>query len=283
MKRSFRNLLIVGAAILGIAGASAADFTYPDFSSTTGIQRVGTASIAGTSLRLVQDGGGNQIGAAWRNDKQLIAGGFDTTFTFSIANQAGTTFGDGLAFVVQNSAAGASASGSDGGGIGYASNEDNTTSISNSLAVEIDLWDNGPSFPDPVFEVNPQPQPDLNTHISIQTRGTLPNSPNHLYSLGFFQDNAIKDGNVHSLRLLYQPGTLDVFVDNASFPAIVAAVDLSQLLTLDNGQAYVGFTSSNGGATSSQYLRSWSFQTTPEPATALLIALGALAACRRRR
>jgi hypothetical protein len=281
MKRASMSL-IAGVVVLSVASISLGDFVYPNFSSTAGLQTLGTAVKSGTSLRVVSEGNWCQVGAAWRSDKQLISQGFDTSFTFKTTNTA-DNFGDGFAFVVQNSAAGVSAAGSDGGGIGYASNENGGVGIANSLALEVDFWDNGPSFPDPNSETASESTTDRFTHLSIQTRGTLANSPSHDYSLGYAQANAIKDGNVHTLRLLYQPGTLDVFFDNGASPAITAAVDFSSLLSLDNGQAYVGFTASAGGGSSNQDVTSWSFQSVPEPATLLMLAVGGLLAARRRR
>lgn len=286
MKRAFINSLIVGAVMFGVAGVCLADFTYANFSSTSGLQLVGTAATSGTSVRLVRDGFSSQIGAAWRTDKQTIVNGFDTTFSFSITNQAGTTFADGLTFVVQNSASGILAAGSDGGGIGYASNEYSSTGIANSLAVEIDLWDNGPSFPDPNSKPLSESNLDLYPHISVQTRGTAVNSPSHLYSLGFVQDTGqynFKNGSPHTIHLTYEPGTLSIFVDGGATPAIVAPVNFGSLLNLDNGAAFVGFTASAGGGSCSDDLRSWSFTSTPEPATALMLVLGGLMAARRRR
>ena len=115
------------------AGPLPTGFTYPDFSDTTGLLRLGSAAIAGTALRLTPaDPGGT--GAAWFRSLQPVAAGFNTTFQFQITD---LVFGgaDGFAFVVQNRPPGSSQ-------LAGAAATWATHGIPNSLAVEFDTWQN---------------------------------------------------------------------------------------------------------------------------------------------
>jgi hypothetical protein len=200
----------------------------------------GSAVRIGSVLRLtpaVPD----QAGSAWESSKQTVETGFETTFQFRITEPGGIEDdplgADGLAFVVQNYSV--TALGAAGGGIGY-------DGIPNSLAVEFDTWPN--------FDLG---DPD-NNHVSIQTRGTAPNSVAHQFSLG--STSAIpnlSDGQVHTATIRYTPGTLQVSVDGSEVLSV--AVNLAELLTLDGGRAFVGFTAGTGAAWENHDILSWSF------------------------
>jgi hypothetical protein len=181
-------------------------------------------------------------------NKQPIAGGFESTFQFQISGIGGITEsspfglqqgGDGFAFVIQNYAI--PVVGPPAGFLGY-------DGIPNSLAVQFDTWWNGePGFLEP-----------NGNYISVHTRGTAPNSVSEAYSLG--QATAIpfmKDGAVHVARIDYIPGTMRVFLDDLTNPALTISVDLSSLLSLDNGSAWLGFTAGTGAAWESHDILSW--------------------------
>ena len=158
----------------------------------------------------------NQRGAAWHTSKQLVSLGFTTTFDFQTTGNGS----DGFAFVVQNDAV--DSMGGGGGGLGY-------KNIPNSLALEFDTFQNN-------FDPN-------NNHVSVQTLGTDANSNDTANSLGHVTPSFdINDGNVHQVKLVYQPGTLDVFLDDLSSPALSVPVDLAMTLSLDSGTAWLGFT-----------------------------------------
>ena len=63
-----------------------------------------------------------------------------------------------------------------------------------------------------------------------------------------------------------------------------SAIDLSSLLTLDAGMAYVGFTAGTGGGYENHDILSWNHQSVPEPISAalVLLALAALSQTKRR-
>jgi hypothetical protein len=170
--------------------------------------------------------------------------------------------GDGFAFVVQNASLRfprGLALGDGGGGIGY-------NGIANSLAVEFDTLQNPPGeFEGELGDPN-------GNHISIQTRGTLPNSAGSTFSLGSTTQGPpaiplLADGNVHTTKVAYVPGTLTIFLDNLTKPVLSVPVDLGTTLSLDNGQAWIGFTAATGGRSQAHDILSFSFVGTEEAQT----------------
>ena len=228
------------ALVLGVSGPAGAQnhgFYYADFSSIDGLNLVGSAAQFGNRLR-VTPAATNRAGAAWHIAEQFVEDGFETTFQFEITEWSGGG-ADGFAFVVQNSSV--SALGMAGGNLGYGG-------IPNSVAVEFDTYHNG---------VNVDPN---SNHISVHTRGTNPNSSHHAYTLG--STTAIpnvRDGNVHTVRIDYIPGTLSVFLDDLANPALTVSLDLAATLSFDNGRAWVGFTAATGAWTENHDILNWSF------------------------
>jgi hypothetical protein len=177
--------------------------SYPDFTSISGLQLSGSARQAGSVLRLT-DTGRNEAGSAWFTTKQSIQGDFESSFQFQLAEP----YGDGFAFVIQNS--GSAALGLAGGYLGF-------SGISDSLAVEFDTQQNiGSPWTDP-----------SDNHVSVQTRGTLPNSADPQYSLGdTSQIPIMKDGNVHDVSITYIGGVLRVYMDDSTTARLTVPVDL---------------------------------------------------------
>jgi peptide-N4-(N-acetyl-beta-glucosaminyl)asparagine amidase len=171
---------------------------------------------------------------------------FSTTFEFRISDPRGIrdtdgSGADGFAFVIQNDSP--TALGSNGGGLGYGG-------IPNSLAIEFDTWQNS-ELGDP-----------NNNHISVHTQGALPNTADESASLGFTTNIPnLSDGTKHLVSILYHAplggfsGWLAISVDNA--PVLSLDLDLSQILRLDNGRAFVGFTAATGGTAENHDILRW--------------------------
>ena len=216
----------------------------------------GAAPISATGFRLTFSAP-YQAGAVWMVNKQSIVSGFQTTFQFQISGIGGisdpTPFGpqqggDGFAFVIQNYSI--PVVGPPAGFLGY-------HGLPNSLAVEFDTWMNQePGFFDP-----------NGNHISVHSLGTAPNSVSETASLGQATNIPfMKDGAVHVGRINYTPGTLTVFLDDLTNPVLtISNLDLSRLLVLDNGTAWVGFTSATGSAWESHDILAWQFGQTGAP------------------
>jgi hypothetical protein len=277
-----RSALAVAALAMAGAGPAFANFSYTNMTDITGLSLVGSAVQSGSVITMTQAAKQN-VGAVWHNDKQNIALGFDATIMVRCPQTNGTG-ADGFALVIQNSAA--TPLGGFGGGIGYGTNAffSGQTGIANSIAIEIDTYNNndGAGWPDLP-----------GTHISVQSRGLLPNSPEQAYSLGSAGTTSLMSGVPLTMRVRYTPGVMDIFVNGEATPTLSVAVDLAGLLSLDTnggttaGQGWVGVTSSTGGLAnaSQQDLMAFSFTGTPIPApgAAALVGLGGLMVARRRR
>ncbi len=244
--RIFLLPAILLSALLTLSTASA-QFDYPGFASTAGLATVRDAERVGTSMRLSRSFP-YSLGSVWHVDKQNVAGGFVTEFQFRITDTAGTTDenggggGDGFAFVIQNDEP--TPIGADGGGIGY-------SGIGNSLAIEFDTWNN-PGVNDPD-----------NNHVSVHTREGTFNTSEHSASIGATSDiRELSDGGVHTAIIEYVPGLLRIYLDRCNPPILEVAVDLEKRLLLDNGRAWVGFTSSTGSAWEQHDILLWNFKPT---------------------
>ena len=253
---SLRAFLFLGVLA---TTAPAQSFHYPDFTDVSGLVMNGGASQASPVLR-VTDANGNQAGTVFYDQAVGVVGGFETTFTFQLTNP--TCGGaDGMSFVLHNDEDGLSALGDTGSAMGYSyySSSPAGTSIANSLVVEIDTWQSGGDISE--------------NEISVHTNGTGDNSHNEALSLGSVTPAGIdmSDGNVHTMRINYSPGTLDVYLDDMTTPVLSVTYDLTAGgtysgggsaggLSLINGtDAYVGFTAATGGCTENHDVLSWEF------------------------
>jgi peptide-N4-(N-acetyl-beta-glucosaminyl)asparagine amidase len=113
----------------------------------------------------------------------------------------------------------------------------NSHNFFTSVAIEFDTYQSYDRTADP-----------NSNHISVQTRGSLPNSADHKYSkicvtLLPFQ---LCDGKVHQVKIVYCEQTLLVFLDNnVNKPILTLPIDLSKTIT--SPSAWVGFTAATGG------------------------------------
>ncbi len=285
MQQSRRPVGLLLAALAAMPGLTAANYTFNDFSNPTGITLTGDAALSANRLRLTgaQE---NQLGAAWLNNRVNVQGGFVTTFQFQMTDRGGHTpdwepgvvndGADGFTFTIQN--AGQSALGLYASGIGY-------YGIPNSLAIEFDTWNNKPSYCEP-----------NGNHIAVQTLGAAENHPEHCADSGGAFANPtlgivtpskdMSNGTVYDVMITYLPGALSVYFDNMSAPLLTVNVNLGQVLNLENGtDAFIGFTSSTGGAFENHDIIRWRYSDVPEPGTMTLagIVLIGLALARRQR
>ena len=278
-----RNALRAAIAVAALSAATmpaAASFNYNDFSSITGLTLVGVAAQTGNAITITPATNA-QVGGVWYSAaKQDVSLGFDATMKFRIPviNGLGA---DGFAFVIQNTSP--TALGGSGGGIGYGRNLIfNQPGITNSLAVEIDMWDNTGQWPDL-----------SSSHISVQSLGAAENSPADSAALGAVNIPDLAAGVEHTLRIAYTPGALDIYLDGALSPSLSVAVNIGSLLPLDTnggttaGQAWIGVTAATGAQQNSQSQVLTALQYTgtpiPAPSAAALLAIGALSSRRRTR
>jgi hypothetical protein len=213
-----------------------------------------TVVLPGSSQFRLTSSRTSQQGAAWFLEKQFVAGGFLTTFQFRMtglgADRPNIERGaDGFAFVIQNYSL--TYRRLTGGFLGY-------HNLPNSLAIEFDTYHNRePGFLDP----------DGN-HISIHTLGTGPNSVSESARIGYPSTVGItsaiptlNDGLVHLAQIYYQPGILAVYVDDLLNPVlIVRGLDLSRIISLDAGRAWMGFTAATGASFQTHDILAWDFE-----------------------
>jgi glucose/arabinose dehydrogenase len=243
MAGAVRSALVAATvAVATMTGATRGDINFPTFPGGAGLTLVSDASVTGNVLRLTPSDN-DQVGAAWFTTPQTVGAGFSTTFTFRISAQdAGGA--DGFAFVIQNSAV--NAIGEGGCQIGY-------DPIPNSVAVEFDTYQSTACGAGAVNDVN-------DNHISIHTRGVQPNSAQESASIGAATTLPdMSDGAVHTVKIDYFPGEMDVYLDDMTTPRITAGIVLDGMLSLNTGKAWVGFTAATGGAAERHDIRSWTF------------------------
>lgn len=246
--RTLLKPLLLALPLL-VAPASHADVVFSDFTNLAGLSLQGSAAQSGSALRLTPSQPG-LAGSAWTTGKVGIAGGFVSQFDFRISNLVNTG-SDGFAFVVQNSSA--TALGGGGGGLGFAG-------IGNSLAIKFDTHNNGfePGQPSVGF----QPLGQESGLFSLGATAVVPN---------------FKDSQVHRARVDYLQGVMSLFIDDMNTAVLVRSLDLSNLLSLDQGQAWVGFTAGTGGGFENHDILNWRLNSVPEPGSLALCLVAALA------
>jgi hypothetical protein len=244
MKKTFFSTIFAFA----MAGAvQAAPIDFADMTLN------GNASLVGGNLQLTPSLNSRR-GSAFTD---AIA--IDATTTFSAAiefdiSANGGGGADGIVFVVQNSGAGANALGVGGGGIGY-------QNIGNSIAVELDTWNNGSI------------DGGSNNHVGINLNGSMnsverANAPFNLQGAG-----------TGFLWVDYDGTQLDVFLSSTSVRPGTAILSRDVDLTGLGTEAHFGFTASTGAARSLHRILDFDLDVTsvapvPLPAGLPLLVVG---------
>jgi hypothetical protein len=258
------TLAACGLICAALPPATAQSFSYPNFASTAGLNLLGNSAQSGTALRLT-DTVVNQTGWAWRQTAVPVVNGFDTTFTFRITPPAVGQKAEGMALVIHDDANGANAMGGTVWGMGYGAGANSSPGIRNSIAVEYDTYQDG--------FLNDTSANELTIH----TRGSQGNNENEQYSIGRNTPAVnLSNAQVHTLRVVYVPGQIEVFVDNAPTPAISRSYDLvaggtylsggaAPGANMVNGTAFVGFCATTGAnnLTERVEILSWDWTSTP--------------------
>ncbi len=245
-------LALVLAAFLFLASQGSASATI----QPRGLHLVGAAQMIGETVRLTSAEYAT-AGAVWNEEQVDVQGYFSTEFRFAITAEGGLQnpvdgeYGaDGLVFVIQNYSI--DALGLNGAGLGY-------EHIANSIALEFDTWLNS--------EVA---QPDFNDpdghHVSLHTRGTQPNSPNEIYSIGCVSYPTLVTVDEHVAKVTYESGVMKVYIDDLIAPVMTVPIDIPAVLDLNDGKAWLGFTSSTGDAWENHDLLEWTIEEVPVPA-----------------
>jgi hypothetical protein len=233
------------------AAVNASAFTYTDFSSTAGLNLVGSAAQNGSVVRLTPATEA-QYGAMWYNANPYVANGFTTSFQFRISNPASLGGGDGIAFALQNV-------GNTAAGMEYGA-------FSNNFGITLNTFFNGGMEPSDNF-VGIVTNTDAAGNASYQ-------STYDLNGTGI----TLKDGNIHSATLNYNGHNLSMAIDGIS---IFSGVGISLANAIDaSGSSFLGFGARTGLATENHDILSWSFAV-PEPSSAAILGLGTVVLGRR--
>lgn len=230
---------------------SHAQIRFDDFRSSDRLSLVGDARVSGDVLRITP-AKEDKAGAFWFRDKQPVGAGFDTTFQFQLTHQDRIFFrgADGFAFVVQNS--GPDALGGKGSAAGFGVSDSIGTpphdGIPWAVAVFFDTYRN-----------KEEDDPSSN-YIGIRAAGGPPVShwPPPRLAASPNLSVRLKDGKVHTARVLFQPPVLSVFLDGSAAAVVETVVDLS-IATDPKGRAWVGFTAATAGGWEDHDILSWSF------------------------
>ncbi len=255
---------IAAALATAVASLSAQNFTYANFGNVSTLALRGNAAQSGTALRLTANVS-NQTGWAWHTTAMPVLAGFDTTFTFRITPPPVGVKAEGLAFVLHDDPAALTTQGGTVWGIGYGAGANSSPGIRNSIALELDT-----------YQDNNLGDTSAN-ELTIHTRGSNGNNENETWSIGRNTPaQNLANGQVHTLRLRYVPGTIEVFVDGALTPAISRPYSLvsggtylnnqpAPAPTLVNGTAWLGFCASTGAGTLTELVEilDWSWTSTP--------------------
>jgi hypothetical protein len=254
--------------VIEILPANANVFLYPNFSAGPNLLLQSSAAFVSNRVRLTP-AISSQLGGLWLDTRQMVAAGFETVFQFQVS-QPGASGGDGFAFVILNSDS--PSLGTSGAGLGY-------QGLSGSLAVEFDLYQ------------NPEESDPDGNHLAIHSRGIGPNSSHESAAIARATPLAeMSDAAIHTAVIRLDHGILRVFLDDMKSPLLKAPVDLSSLLNLPTGTAWVGFTSATGTDYENHDLLMWSFRPNQRPTvdasvvgsapffvpTELLVSAGAL-------
>jgi hypothetical protein len=291
------------------------EFNFPSFAcsesseasasarcAALGLKQLGNATFVNDAsdvlnpnvMRLTSDMGA-QKGAVWYNTQVHLENGFETAFTFKMSSACTTSepgscgAGDGFAFVIHSSGTSNTTATDDigcgGSSLGFADDAKTAcTGIKNSFAVEFDTWHN-PELRD--INIRGMGTVESNATTSVRNNfvhaaffsggeNSTPNSHDRQLA-GTPAIPAIDDGQWHTARVVYIPGTstaapgrMFLYIDDMQSFVLTAPIRLTRegacgtsvtdKCVLDPyGNAFLGFTASTGGKGQNHDISKWLF------------------------
>jgi hypothetical protein len=275
MNGSTRLILATAAAtVFALQSQAGTIISYSDFSSTSGLTLVGSATTSSNQLELTP-ASTSQSGAAYSTTGVPLGASdtFSTTFQFQFTNTGGIDPADGITFVLAASPTGL---GTGGGDIGYGG-------VGNSVAIEFDTYDNGSSDGDSSNHV----AIDEDGHIDDGTSQSDQNLVNvyGISNCGFTKTpGCMSNGDIWTATISYNGTNLamtlwDTTGESSPFTVYTSqALNISSLLGTNT--AFVGFTAGTGSGFEQQDILNWQLSNTatlnaaPEPSTLGLVIVG---------
>jgi hypothetical protein len=205
---------------------------------------------AGNTLRLAETN--YQAGSAWAPGAVSLAQDFSAAFSFKISGGSGA---DGLTFTVQDNAAGTTALGSNGGGLGY-------QGVNKSVAFVYDTFENG-------VDTDRVTGPNTSVTFGGEYNVWHGETVGHAY--------ALRDKVVYSwVDYIAATKTFNMYISDTGVKPLSAQETLNGSLSDLSGSsvAYLGFTGATGGAIDNHDILSVSISAVPESDTALLALAG---------
>jgi hypothetical protein len=217
------------------------------FGNSKGLSLNYGAAVVGSRLRLT-DGGANETTTAFTTSMVNVAG-FKTTFHFQVAHP----YADGLTFCLQNVKP--TVKGTGGGGLGYGSYDPavSAPSITNSIAIKFDYWNNLGEGPD---------------STGLYVNGASPTVPAiDLTGTGI----NLNSGDVFQVDMTYDGVTLNVTItDTISNASASQSYQIDIPGMIGNNRAYAGFTAASGTGVSVTDILDWTYVAPDAPVTSLV-------------
>ena len=223
-----------GSTTHGGSGGTDLNFNYVSFlTGQTNNNGNVTPQIGNAGSTLEPTDGNYDEASSWFSNSKYSIGNFTASFDYQAIANPGSPLGpaDGTAFILQNSAAGNTALGGPGGGLGY-------SGISPSAAVEFNIYDGHTQ----------------GTNFATNGSTEVYHSTNPID----FWDT----GDTIQVALSYDGSTLTEtltdLVNGNTYSTSYNNVDLSQILGSDS--AYVGFSAATGSGAAAQTVSDFNFQ-----------------------
>jgi gliding motility-associated-like protein len=183
----------------------------------------------------------NTMGGIWSPNTLDLTSDFDMIFEVFLGDNGDIWDADGMAFVLQENPDGL---GGIGRRLGYQTYTGNPNPISaQSLAVEIDIFDNGATVPtDPTFH-----------HMGVHSNGSVDH--NILAPVTFAGNAFVNDNAYHDFRVQWSSGLNTMLISWDGVPFLTFTNDIVTNIFGGTTDVYWGFTSATGGVTTQTRVR----------------------------